>query len=289
MNFKNIGIDTLQASKAFKQIRASARIYTTNLNHNPSFFTDKYVKINNLFLSENSLVSTNSFGLKRQHNLTSSTATTSIYSTFLDKKSLDKFVSYNLRFNLNKQGTYLFDNSLDLWSKESNNKMKLSSSNVLKLLIQNNFKQNTRLIRLLSNYPNITKEFGDNSDIKSSKYPIRNLARRKFLRGLVKKFSNKEKTKNAHFFKKNISKADPYFKSHLKNVPNTSKDYMSTYKFTMLDPNYQYINLYTNLDSNSSNLNLSQGLNSLDSNIKKFDRSSNFYSPHASYLSQKSN
>jgi hypothetical protein len=114
MNFKNIGIDTLQASKAFKQIRASARIYTTNLNHNPSFFTDKYVKINNLFLNENSLISTNSFGLKRQHNLTSSAATTSIYSTFLDKKSLDKFISYNLRFNLNKQGTYLFDNSLDL-------------------------------------------------------------------------------------------------------------------------------------------------------------------------------
>jgi hypothetical protein len=114
MNFKNIGIDTLQASKAFKQIRASARIYTTNLNHNPSFFTEKYVKINNLFLSENSLVPTNSFGIKRQHNLTSSSATTSIYSTFLDKKSFDKFIAYNLRYNLNKQGTYLFDTSLDL-------------------------------------------------------------------------------------------------------------------------------------------------------------------------------
>jgi hypothetical protein len=57
----------------------------------------------------------------------------------------------------------------------------------------------------------------------------------------------------------------------------------------MLDPNYQYLNLYTNLDNNSSNINLSQGLNSLDSNLKRFDKGSNFYSPHASYLAQKSN
>jgi hypothetical protein len=167
--------------------------------------------------------------------------------------------------------------------------MKLTSSNVLKLLIQNNFKQNTRLIRLLSNYPNITKEFGDNSDIKSSKYPIRNVARRRFLRTLINRFSNRDKTKNAYFLKKNIAKSNPYFKSHLKNVPNTSKDYMSVYKFTMLDPNYQYLNLYTNLDNNSSNINLSQGLNSLDSNVKRFDKGANFYSPHASYLAQKSN
>jgi hypothetical protein len=179
MNFKNIGVDTLQASKAFKQIRASARIYTTNLNHNPSFFTEKYVRINNLFFNENTLSNSNSFGLKRQHNLTSSAATTSIYSTFLDKKSFDKFISYNLRYNLSRQGTHLFQDSIDLWSKTSNKKIKLPAVNMLRLLLQNNFKQNTRLIRLISTYPNITKEFGDNSDIKSSKYPIRKVSRLK--------------------------------------------------------------------------------------------------------------
>jgi hypothetical protein len=65
-------------------------------------------------MNEYSLSPTNSFGIKRQHNLTSAAATTAIYSTFLDKKSLDKFVSYNLRYNLNKHSTYLFDNSVDL-------------------------------------------------------------------------------------------------------------------------------------------------------------------------------
>jgi hypothetical protein len=114
MNFKSIGTDTLQASQAFKQIRASARIYTTNLNHNPSFFTNKYVKINNLFFNENTTLTTNNYGLKRQHNLNSSAATTAIYSTFLDKKSFDKFISYNLQYNLNTQNTQLFTNSVDL-------------------------------------------------------------------------------------------------------------------------------------------------------------------------------
>jgi hypothetical protein len=114
MNFKNIGVDTLQASQAFKQIRASARIYTTNLNHNPSFFTDKYIQINKLFFSENNTINTNSFGLKRQHNLTSAAATTAIYSTFLDKKSFDKFIAYNLQYNLNQQNTNIYYNSEDL-------------------------------------------------------------------------------------------------------------------------------------------------------------------------------
>jgi hypothetical protein len=114
MNFKDLGVDTLQASKAFKQVRASARVYTTNLNHNPSLFSNKYNKINNLFFNENNLTVSNSFGIKRQHNLTSSAATTAIYSTFLDKNSLEKFLSYNLQYNIRQSETNLFNNSADL-------------------------------------------------------------------------------------------------------------------------------------------------------------------------------
>lgn len=289
MNFKNIGVDTLQASKAFKQIRASARIYTTNLNHNPSFFTDKYVKINNLFMNEYSLSPTNSFGIKRQHNLTSAAATTAIYSTFLDKKSLDKFVSYNLRYNLNKHSTYLFDNSVDLWSKETNQKVKVPSINVLRLLIQNNFKHNTRLIRLISNYPNITKEFGDNSDVKSSKYPLRKISKMKLWRASNSRFLNKNDVKSSLSLRRGSSRQNSYFKSHFKNSSITSKDRVIAYKFSIIDPNFQLQNLYTNLDNNSSNLNLSQGLNSLDSNLNRFNFNSNYMSPYFTYLSQKSN
>jgi len=114
MSFKDIGVDTLQASTAFKQIRASARVYNTNLVHTPSTFTSKYIKINNLFFNENDLVNSNNFGLKRQHTLTSASSTTSVNSTFLDRKSLDKFINYNLQYNQDQTSTKLFHESQDL-------------------------------------------------------------------------------------------------------------------------------------------------------------------------------
>jgi len=100
MSFKDIGVDVLQASKAFKQIRASARVYTTNLVYTPSAFTSKYIKINNLFFNENDLINSNNFGHKRQHTLTSSSATTAVNATFLDLRSLNKFLNYNLQYTV---------------------------------------------------------------------------------------------------------------------------------------------------------------------------------------------
>jgi len=114
MSFKDIGVDVLQASTAFKQIRASARIYNTNLVHNPSTFTSKYFKINNLFFNENDLINSNNFGLKRQHTLTSAASTTAVNSTFLDQKSLNKFIQYNLQSSDCELSTQLFDKSQDL-------------------------------------------------------------------------------------------------------------------------------------------------------------------------------
>jgi len=114
MNFKNIGIDNLQASKAFKQIRASSRTYTTNLTNNTSPLSNKYYLMNKLFLTDINLANTNNFGLKRAVTLTSAAATTSLNSTFLDKKSMDKFLMYNLQFNNASASTNLFNYSSDL-------------------------------------------------------------------------------------------------------------------------------------------------------------------------------
>jgi len=115
MSFKDVGVDLLQASKAFKQIRASARVYTTNLVHTPSVLTSKYVKINNLFFNETDLINSNNFGHKRQHTLTSAAATTAVNSTFLDRSSLNRFLNYNLQYNtLGSESTNLFNSSTDL-------------------------------------------------------------------------------------------------------------------------------------------------------------------------------
>jgi hypothetical protein len=114
MSFKNVGIDTIQASRAFKQIRANSRTYTTNLINSPSYFTAKYSKINSLYFNDSDLVNTNNFGIKHQYNLTSAAANTAINSTFLDRKSMDKFLTYNLQYNKATQGTKLYNHHADL-------------------------------------------------------------------------------------------------------------------------------------------------------------------------------
>lgn len=115
LSFRDIGLDMLQASLAFKQIRAASRVYTSNLVSSPSSITDKYIKLNNLYFNDANLIGSNNFNLKRQHALTSAMATTSINSTFLDAKSLDKFLSYTLQYNNRSEShTRLFNEPLDV-------------------------------------------------------------------------------------------------------------------------------------------------------------------------------
>jgi hypothetical protein len=114
MDFNTIGSSTLKESGAFKKIRMYSKVYTTNLVHTSSNFTNKYNSLNSLFFSENELTNSLNYGLKRQTNLTASTATTSIYSTFLDQKSMDKFLNYTLQQNINNKQTNFFDKDLNL-------------------------------------------------------------------------------------------------------------------------------------------------------------------------------
>ena len=289
MNFKDIGIDTLQASKAFKQIRASARIYTTNLVHNPSFFTDKYIKFNNLFFNENDILNSNNFGLKRQHTLTSAASTTSINSTFLDKKSLNKLLNYNLNYNAQSSKTELFGESSDLWTKSSSNSSRLSSGNLVRMLLEEGNKYNSTSLYLLSNYPNVIKEFGDNSDNKAVDFPLRKLLKRKFKSPLKSKLVDRSVVANSSNLDMTTSAPSPYFNTNLKNSASTSKEFMVNYAFQNISPDNQSARRHENLNDNTTNLNLSLGLNSLDSNISKLSNSSNFVSPLYTYSLRNSN
>jgi hypothetical protein len=114
MSFQNIGIDNLQASKAFKQIRANSRTYTNNIVHLPSPITSKYSKLNSIFFNDLKLMNSNSFSLRRALTLTSAASSTSVNSTFLDDQSLGKFLSYNLQFNQKGASTNLFNTAEDL-------------------------------------------------------------------------------------------------------------------------------------------------------------------------------
>jgi hypothetical protein len=98
INFKDIGIDTLQSSKAFKQIRASSRIYTNNLVTTVNPMMSRYLKLNDLYLTETDLVNSNSFNTRRQHTTLAAISTTPLNSTFLDQSSLSRFLDYTISY-----------------------------------------------------------------------------------------------------------------------------------------------------------------------------------------------
>ena len=100
MNFKNIGLNTLQASSAFSKIRNATKVYNSHLVHTPSTFTNKYYSLNSTFASEDDFLTTSSYGLKKQHNLSSTSSLGNSFSaTLLDSQSFNQFLATNLNMN----------------------------------------------------------------------------------------------------------------------------------------------------------------------------------------------
>jgi len=59
----------------------------------------RYTTINKLLASETRFLEASSYGLRRQHNLTSSLALSVNNNNFLDSKSLNSFLQHNLKVN----------------------------------------------------------------------------------------------------------------------------------------------------------------------------------------------
>jgi hypothetical protein len=289
MSFKNVGIDTIQASRAFKQIRANSRIYTTNLVTTPSYFTTKYNKINNLYFNESDLVNTNNFGIKHQYNLTSAAANTAVNSTFLDRNSLDKFLTYNLQYNLPRTNTSLHNDAVDLFSKSNNSPVTPSSINQTNLLLEETSKYNSQTLKLLLTYPNVIKTLGDNSDNKPTNYPLRQLLKKKFNQDNSSKLLHKTGLTNTLNVKDSTSSVDSYGNYAFKNPSKSSKEFMINYSYRSQPFSKQSVRKYKNLNANTTNYNLSMGLNSLDSNLNKSTLNNNYQSVYNSYQLKKAN
>jgi len=269
MNFNNIGLSTLKESGAFKKIRMYSKVYTTNLIYTPSIFTNKYVKLNELFFTENELNNSLSYGLKRQHNLTASNATSSIYSTFLDKQSMDKFLNFTLKQNTSYKQTNFFDKDLNLWSKLLNNLNTTLSLNKTDILFNTN-EFNTKVFKILSVYPNIIKNIGDDSDKRVTNFPLRKVFSFKFNDNLISNekthlnFINTDSLKSVTF--KFSSKTESY-------IPLLQESFLQKqYKVGSINafnqtiyPSVFSIRNYEKLLPTKSHYNISSGFNNLDS------------------------
>jgi len=150
-------------------------------------------------------------------------------------------------------------------------------------------KYNSTALHLISNYPNVIKEFGDNSDNKAVDFPLRKLLKRKFKSPLKTKLNDRAVLANASNVDMTTSSSSAFFDTHLKNSSSTNKEFMVNYAFQNIAADNQSARRHENLNDNTTNLNLSLGLNSLDSNLSKVENGSNFVSPLYTYSAKNSN
>jgi hypothetical protein len=95
MNFDNVGISTVKDSTAFKKIQFFSKIDHTSLFNLKSDFNNSFNKLSNLYSSDLDFNYSANYGMDRQHNYTSLASTLPMFSTNLDKNSVDKFYEYN--------------------------------------------------------------------------------------------------------------------------------------------------------------------------------------------------
>jgi len=150
-------------------------------------------------------------------------------------------------------------------------------------------KYNSTSLKLLLAYPNIIKEFGDNSDNKPVNFPLRKILKRSFIKPLRSKMTNNQEVFNSLNTEETTSNFSPFFSLNLKNSEQTSKDFMVNYAFQSIPFGKQSIRKHKNLNPNTTNYNLSLGLNSLDSNLQKLTSNSNYLSPLYMYSLQNAN
>jgi hypothetical protein len=264
MNFNNIGANTLQESNAFKKVRMFSKVYTTNLVHTPSHFTNKYITINSLYSNENDFNTAFNYGLKRQHNLTSSSATTNTFSTFLDKLSMNKFLSHNLNVSIINHNTTDLTSNFNLLSKNVNDSFNINNINTISLLFQNNNQFNSNHLQTLLLYPNLTQEMNDDSDKKMFNYPLRKLLNNKLTNNNLIDKTNLLSTLSITYPN---SLTSNFANNLFGNNSTTNKTFNPTSPNQSFLPSERSIRTFTKLAPNKAHYNLSSGFNSLDSNM----------------------
>jgi hypothetical protein len=80
---------------AFKKIKTVSKTFTSNLVNTPTSLNLKYKKINQHYLTDNSFLITNNYGLVRQHDLLTLQSGLNPYIIFLDKTSYNHLLFQN--------------------------------------------------------------------------------------------------------------------------------------------------------------------------------------------------
>jgi hypothetical protein len=137
VDFSNVGSSISKDTEAFKKIQKYSKIANSNISQDILSNNTRFEKINNLYLSVNSLNNDSyNYGIHRQHNFTSLNSTLPSYSTLVDKNSLNKFFDYSL--SVNTENNNKISNGVS-YNSISENNIKLNKySNVVLNKLNNN-------------------------------------------------------------------------------------------------------------------------------------------------------
>jgi len=288
INFKNIGLDTLQGSSAFAKIRNATKIYNSHLVHTPSSLTSKYYKLNSLFSDENDFLSTSSFGTTKQHNVASVSSLGNTYaSTMLDTSSFDKFLQQtyltNTTSSLESQLQPVNETALSIDKKAVSSFDNSDSVRTSQLLTNKSTDSNQ--LKVYS-YPSLLENVNDNSDKSGLQFPNSKLASKSLPSGSMQ---NATLGFNNSNLETNSSGTSSYTDATIENNSNSAKAY------NLVGPNSkilladQSIRAYPDLTPSKSNYNLSSNVNTALSNNALDARLNRSVSPFTTSLSMSTN
>lgn len=278
MNFKNIGLNTLQASSAFSKIRNSTKVYNSHLVHTPSTFTNKYYSINNTFASEDDFLTTSSFGIKKQHNLASTSSLgNSFSSTMLDSSSFNQFLESNLNINTSTLNEAELGatkpSALSLRKSDAGDLTSIDNSR-LTGIIKSATSETSTNSKLLS-YPKLVSNLNDNSDKAGLNYPETRLASTNVVPAVYR---------NNNLMYNTISDSPSSITSSPEALTRSNQSSNSKV-FNLSGPNSkvllndQSIRSHVDLNPSKSNYNLSSKVNTIASNANFSTRSGKSTNP----------
>ena len=262
LNYSGLGSNTLRGAGAFAKVSNFSKTYTTNLIYSPSSLTSKYNSMHNLYFDDNKFLNTVNYGLTRQHNLISPSATTTGFATLLDSHSTDRFMNYTLDYTVSKPTTSTY--ILEEPSHAPTSAIMSSESvfHVNKILGDESFFRNHPTLLKIVFAPNVLNLTNSDSDKTALNFPVLKLLNT----GLNKIHSYNWSRFNDKAFLENRSLYTVNMTLWTKPIIN-NKVSMSSGVNTKTLPSDQSVRQYTNLSPRISHYNLANGVNPIVSNL----------------------
>jgi len=256
-NFDDIGLSPLKESNTFKKTRMFSRSYINNL-YSTSFSDFNYYKnLNYINFSENDILNSHIYGIKKQHTFLVNQNYYNTSSTFFDSKILNKFIELNSSSNSNFNNIYKNNGKFNQFYNYFNNNINKKNNaklffvindfknfilynNILNVINSNTEKKNLNysILKLWNKNLKSNKNLNNINNLNTinliNEYSflndnslLNNFFNNNFTVKIFNKFSNTNKISNADKSIRKFLNINIYNTNHNFTVNNNSLDYMA--------------------------------------------------------------